>query len=403
MFDRPQLYNPKKRPSQREGLEPVVFIIGVMIAIGIVGFAAGYVTANASRDAARDEKFGVLYEAWSLVEDEFYYDKPGQDERVRGAIAGMLATLEDRYSLLIDPRAAAADTAIMSGESGGIGARIMVDNGKVVISEVILGKPAYEAGLLSGDVILDVDGTSVQGTSVSEAVKKVRGEIGTNVKLTVQRGAQTLDFTIKRDQINVYAQMLKGNVAYVSVGLFDSKTAAQVKSALTPLMNDNPRAIVLDLRGNPGGYLDQAVKLADLFLPEGIIVREKRTQGDPITFKSHDGDPFEEIPMVVLVDGNSASASEIVSGALKDRSRAVLFGQTTFGKGSVQSVHELSDKSQLRITSGAWYTPNDTPIKNVGLPVDRWVDLPLIFAPGTDPILDAAVNYLLNGDTATYF
>jgi carboxyl-terminal processing protease len=408
MFDRPKLEteNPKRRINTQGELTPLAFGLAVMIAIGIIGFAAGYVTATASRNSQRDQQFGALFEAWSLLNDEFYYDKPSQAEQVRGAIAGMVATLKDRYTLLIEPQAAAADSALMSGESGGIGARIMVDGGKVVISEVIIGKPAYVAGLLSGDVILSVDGVDVAGVTVSEAVQKVRGKIGTTVKLVVQRGTETRTFNITRDQINVYAQLLdypQGKIAYVSVGLFDGKTAAQVQAQLEPLMKDNPRALILDLRSNPGGYLDQAVKLADLFLPEGVVVREKRTHEEPLMFNSHTGDAFENLPMVVLVDGNSASASEIVSGALKDRKRAVLFGQTTFGKGSVQSIHILPDQSQLRITSGAWYTPNDTPIKEVGLPVDHWVDLPAVFAPGTDPILDAAADYLLNGDTATYF
>ncbi len=384
-----------------------VFVVMVVIAALIItaagSFLAGLAVANSATLAHSGAAWTPFYQAWDTVENEFYYTKPSEAERIRGAIQGMLSTLNDKYTLFFAPDAAAADTQVMQGESGGIGARITVDkDGQIVIAEALIGKPAAEAGLQSGDVIRKVDDFDLKGVSATDAVKRVRGPIGTTVKLSIQRGDQQLEFTITRQQINVYGKILPDRIGYVSLALFDSKAGDQVRDALQPLLDQHPRALIFDLRGNPGGYLDQAVKVADLFLPEGVVLTEKTTLGENKTFPSKTGDLAEGVKLIVLVDHGSASASEIVSGALKDRGRAILIGQTTYGKGSVQTVHELSDKSQLRVTSGAWYTPNDTPIKNVGLTPNVYVTVPDVFPAGTDPILDTAVQYILKGGLETF-
>jgi carboxyl-terminal processing protease len=393
MIDPPKFSN--SSPGAGPG-QPVLWlvVVGVLLIVGAGGFAAGFVTANAARLTERDATFGPFYEAWDYVNQEFYYNKPAVPDRVRGAIQGLLATLKDRYTLLMEPQAAASDAAIMNGENGGIGARVLVDaTGQLVISEVLFGKPAYQAGVRSGDVIISADGVDLRGSTSQAAIQKIRGEIGTTVELVVLRDNKPLTFKIMRDQINVYGRMLDNQIAYVSLSLFDNKASDQLQEMITTLLKEKPTTLIFDLRGNPGGYLDQAVKVADLFLKQGIVVREKTSAGENKTFNTQDGQVAEDIPLIVLVDRDSASAAEIVSGALKDRGRAVLIGQTTYGKGSVQSLHKLTDGSQLRVTSGAWYTPNDTPIQSVGLSVNRWVDVPEIFAPGTDPILDAAIRY----------
>ncbi len=387
---------------------PRIFMLLIVVAALLItaagGFGAGLAVANASNAAHTQGVWAPFWEAWNLVDSEFYYQKPPEAERIRGAIRGMLTTLDDRYTLYIAPDAAAADAQVMQGDSGGIGAKIMVNaQGEIVIAEAMIGKPAAEAGLQSGDIIRTVDEHDLTGVNAADAIRWVRGPINSQVKLTIQRGSQQLAFTLTRQQINVYGKMLNDQIAYVSLGLFDEKSTEQLTQAIKPLLAQNPRALIFDLRGNPGGYLDQAIRVADLFLTEGTVAREKATGGDDKTFSAKTGDLAEGIRLIVLVDKGSASAAEIVSGALKDRQRATLIGQTTYGKGSVQTVHQLSDKSQLRVTSGAWYTPNDTPIQHIGLTPTIIVNVPDIPAPGTDPILDAAVRYILRGYAGEVF
>ncbi len=400
----PPKFDPVPPRAVTIGTVPLlIFVLGAILVVGGVGFVAGLAAASASSEFQLRQKFGAFAEAWDIVDSEFYYPKPAPEERLRGAINGMIGTLNDRYTLLIEPQAAAADAAVMGGESGGIGAKVRTDEaGNTVIAEVLLGKPAFEAGLQSGDVLLSVNGQSVLGLDSTKVVQSIRGAIGTSVQLTVQRGADQKSFSIVRQQINVYGRMLPGKVGYVSLGLFDRKAADQITAAIQPLLDGGATALIFDLRGNPGGLLDQAVAVSDLFLKSGLIVQEKNTDGSKKEFNARDGQLAEAIPLVVLVDGGSASASEIVAGALKDRQRATLIGQTTYGKGSVQSLQILSDGSQLRVTSAAWYTPKDTPITGVGLAVNLWVTTPDVYAPGTDPILDAALGYLQGGLPPTF-
>jgi carboxyl-terminal processing protease len=405
------MFEPSPLSSQRHQSERtwwisyptlIGIVIGILVIVAALAFFAGYSVANAN-NADQRAQYGIFQEAWGYLEREFYYSPPPQEERIRGAVQGMVGTLGDRYTVLLDPPRAAADTAIMSGESGGIGAKVTTDDaGNVVIAEVGIGKPAEKAGILSGDIIIAVDGKSVRGQAGGDVVGKVRGPIGSKVRITVLRSDQELTFEIVRQQINVFYKLLDHNIGYVSLSIFDSKAADQVQEALETLKKQGATTLIFDLRSNPGGYLDQAVKVADLFLDEGLVAREKVKRGNSRTFRSKSGDVAETIPLYVLIDRNSASASEIVAGAFRDRNRAILIGQTSFGKGSIQSLHKLSDGSQLRITSGAWYTPNDLPIQDKGLPVNLWVTLPEIFPPGVDPVLNAAVKYILNGGPAAF-
>jgi carboxyl-terminal processing protease len=375
----------------------VILIALVVLTAG--SFAAGYMvaTAGVGRPSA-DMK--VFWEAWNLADAEFYYAKPDEKDRVYGAIQGMLATYKDPYTLFVPPDTAAANNQVMEGDTGGIGALVAVNkNGELVITEAMIGKPAALAGVQTGDVILAVDGQSVNGMTLSDAVKLIRGPIGTQVKLTLRRDgtAGPLVVSVKRDQINVYGKMLPGNIAYVSLSLFNKTAPTELQAEISRLLKDKPRALILDLRGNPGGYLEEAVRVADLFLSEGPVASERTSSGINQQYSARTGDIAEQIPLLVLVDQGSASAAEIVAGALQDRHRALLVGQNTYGKGSVQTLHMLSDGSQLRITHGAWYTPNNTPLQrdgeHIGLTPDIPVTLPDNPEPGVDPSLNAAVEY----------
>jgi carboxyl-terminal processing protease len=379
----------------------VVVLIGVMIATALGAFAAGYVAA---RPAAASSGKHVFDEAWQIIERQFYYPKPPESERTYAAINAVIATLKDPHTLLLQPVQAEREVRVMRGQVGGVGIVVAQDETTkaIIVGEARRGWPAEQAGVRAGDIIIAVDGVDVTGKELSEAANLIRGELDTEVTLTVRRdgAARPLDFKMKRGQINVYGTMLADDIAYLSMTIFNETAPADIEKFLKELLPQNPRALILDLRGNGGGFLNESLDIADMFLPKGLIATEKLFNGENKRFTAKDGGLAEQIPMVVLVDGGSASASEIVAGALQDRGRAVLIGQRTYGKGSVQTIHTLSDGSQLRVTSGAWYTPNEKPIqpgegKPGGLAPDVTVPLPDEPTPGVDPVLDAALEYIL--------
>ncbi len=380
----------------------LVFILIALALTAGSAFVLGYSTANANKDS----RLRVLEEAWALADRDFYYTKPPENERLYGAIRGMLTTFNDPHTLFLPPVLAAADAKFMQGATGGVGANVSTNkDNQLVITNVRIGWPAERAGVHSGDIVIAVDGKDIAGMALQDAVNLIRGPLDSQVKLTLKRPgvAEPLTLTMSRQQINVYGQMLADNIAYVSLSVFNETSPADLEKEIKRLLEQEPkpRALIFDLRGNGGGFLDQSVKIADLFLKEGPIASEKTSDGQVRKFAARSGDIAEEIPLVVLVDGGSASASEIVAGALQDRKRGVLIGMRTYGKGSVQVLHTLSDGSQLRITHGAWYTPNETPIErrdqtpeNAGLAPDVLVTVPDQPEPGTDPIRDAALDYI---------
>ncbi|MCC7205806.1 MAG: S41 family peptidase [Anaerolineae bacterium] len=385
-----------KRVALTGGL--LVLIVGALILTAVGAFAAGYYAARpVDQDALR-----VFDEVWALVERDFYYPLPEDKDRAYGAIQGMLATLNDPHTLFLPPVAAARDTAVMQGQMGGVGAVVSQNEaGEAFVVEVRRGWPAEQAGVRVGDVILKVNGEDVAGKTLDQTVALIRGLLGEEVTLTLRREgtAQPFDLSMERGQINVYGTMLEDGIAYLSMDLFNSTAPADVRAALERLLPENPRALVLDLRNNGGGFLDESLEIADLFLPDGPIATEKLTSGEQRQFVAHSGDIAERIPLVVLVNGRSASASEIVAGAIQDRGRGILVGQRTFGKGSVQVLHTLGDGSQLRVTQGAWYTPDQTPIERRGdepggLLPDIVVEIPTERTPGVDPELEAARDYI---------
>jgi carboxyl-terminal processing protease len=385
-----------KRMALTGGL--LIIIVGALVLTAVGAFAAGYLAAR----PANREDLGIFDEAWALVERDFYYPLPEGKDRAYGAIQGMLSTLDDPHTLFLPPVDAAQDNAVMQGQVGGVGAIVSQNEaGESVIVEVRRGWPAEQAGVKAGDVILKVNGADLAGKTLDEAVALIRGPMGESVTLTLRRegSPQPFDLSMERGQINVYGTMLDNGIAYISMNLFNSTIPQDVRAALDRLLPEGPRALILDLRGNAGGFLNESLEIADLFLGDGPIATEKLTTGETRQFDATSGDAAEAIPLVVLVDGRSASASEIVAGAIQDRERGILIGQRTFGKGSVQVLHTLSDGSQLRVTQGAWYTPNQTPIERRddqpgGLLPGIVVEIPADVAPGTDPVLDAALRYI---------
>jgi carboxyl-terminal processing protease len=349
-----------------------------------------------------EETFQLFWEVWAIVQRDYYGDLPSMQDVTYAAIRGMLNAVNDPFTSFVTPQEAAIRAEDDSGEYEGIGAYVDMDEaGKLVIVAPFEGSPAEAAGLQPEDRIVAVDGVSIVGLSLSEAISKVRGPAGSEAVLTVEReGVQPFDVTVTRDRFELKtseAEMLEDDIGYIRLREFSSQASTELTQDLEGLLAQNPRGIILDLRYNPGGWLDQALEISDLFLSDGVILTQRWQNGSEQVYRAEKGDIGEDIPLVVLVDRGSASASEIVAGALQDRGRAVLIGEKTFGKGVVQTVHTLSDGSQLIVTSAQWFTPNNQPIHGVGLTPDIEVPYPEDMAPDEDPQLERAIEYFLTG------
>jgi carboxyl-terminal processing protease len=354
-------------------------------------------------DAPLDKSFPTFWEAYQLLQQEYYGDDLATGKKLEyDAIRGMIYGLEDQFTSFVDPGAAKIMEENSTGSFSGIGAGVQLNKVRALqITKIYPNSPAEKAGLKVGDIITEVDGKSIVGGDINEQVSKVRGPEGSTATFTVVREGEDKPFKvdITRAKIAielVESRMLDGNVAYVSLSEFGSATTAkQLQDAIQSLLDENPKGLVFDLRGDPGGFLDQAIDVADLFLPEGVVLYERSKNGDEQVFRSDDRGIAQDIPLVVLVDGGSASASEIVAGAIQDRGRGKLIGEKTFGKGSVQQINRLEDGSQLRITIARWFTPNNRGIHGEGIEPD--ITVAHGDDPKLDPQLDRAVEYLLTG------
>jgi carboxyl-terminal processing protease len=348
----------------------------------------------------------LLQEVWSIVEDEFYGEIPDQRTRNYAAIRGMLGALEDENTTFIEPRSAAILGEDATGELEGIGAYVGLDeDGRVLIIRPFTDGPAALAGLIAGDRVLSVDDVSLAGRSLYEAIALIRGPAGTDVRLLIMRpgAADPFEAIVTRARVEIPTttiRMTDEGVGYVRLHTFNASASEALEASLSELLSEEPVGIVLDLRQNPGGWLDQAISVADLFLAEGVIVTERWSDGSEDVYKAHLGDLGEQVPLVVLVDAGSASASEIVGGALQDNGRAVLVGEVTYGKGSVQRPHTLSDGSELRVTIALWFTPEGRALHAQGLTPDvevPWPDTTSGTAEG--PQLDRAIELLLEQES----
>ena len=351
-----------------------------------------------------EETFQLFWEVWDLVQRNFYGELPDMQELTYAAIRGMLGTLGDDYTAFIEPSVAAVIAEDATGEFEGIGAFVGMDEeGKVEIVEPFEGGPAEQAGIRAGDRVLAVDGVSIAGATLYEAIGLIRGPEGTDVVLLIEREGtpDPFEITVTRARLEIAiseVEMREDGIGYIRLYDFSATASERMGEGLEELLSQDPQAIIFDLRGNPGGWLDQAVEVADLFLDDGAILIERWSDGRERPFEAQPGDMGEYVPLVVLVDGGSASAAEIVAGALQDRERAVLIGEPTFGKGSVQRPFTLSDGSELRVTAALWFTPNDRAIHGEGLAPDIEVPWPEEdVEPGEDPQLERAVEYILAG------
>jgi carboxyl-terminal processing protease len=351
----------------------------------------------------------TLYDVWEVIADQYDGTVPLTTDILDAAIAGSLETLDDEFTRYVPADIAERMRQDMTGAVEGIGAFVQEnDEGLFEIVRPIDGQPADLAGLKAGDIIIEVDGESMLGVSFDEVILLVRGPEGTLVNLKVQREGELepLEFDIVRTRFEVPVvefEMLPDEltggapIGYIRLTEFNLNADERLREGLTEILAQQPQGIVFDLRDNPGGFLDQSVAVADAFLPEGVALFERNIRGLDETFRTDDGDPAETIPMVVLVNAGSASASEIVAGAIQDRGRATLVGETTFGKGSVQQIYTLSDGSELRVTIARWYTPNNSTIDKEGITPDIEVETPEDLGGAEDGQLMRAIELLLTG------
>ncbi|MCI0399025.1 MAG: S41 family peptidase, partial [Chloroflexi bacterium] len=356
--------------------------------------------AAAATPEQAEEAFEPFWETWQLLHER-YFEQPLDDQQLaEGAIEGMLATLGDPNTRYLSPQAETAERQSFEGEIEGIGAEVTTDEtGAIIVVAPFEGSPAEAVGLLPGDILRAADGVELTGLDVGEAASIVRGPAGTTVHLTVQRGDELFELDVVRDIIrvpSVRGEMLEEGIAYLRLSRFANDTAEELHTILEELLAQEPKGLILDLRSNPGGGLGTAVDVADEFLTAGPILVERFGDGREELFEATDEGLAQEIPMVVLIDEGSASASEVLAGAIRDRERGILIGQLSFGKGTVQTWQELTNGGGVRITVARWLTPDGAWVHEQGLTPDFIVALP---EPGNeefnDTQLQAAVDYLL--------
>lgn len=347
--------------------------------------------------------FAPFWETWELVHRQ-YVDQPVDDLKLmRGAISGMLSALGDEHTTFMDPSQFKEANASLSGAYEGIGAYVDTTGEYLKVISPISQSPAEKAGIRAGDLIISIDGVSMKGVNPELARQKVLGPAGSTVVLTIVRTdvEEPLDITIVRAKItiaSVESKMLDNQIAYVKLNTFGETTTKELTTQLTDLLSKNPKGLILDLRNNGGGYLQTAVEVSSQFIKDGIVVSEKYGDGRPDdSAMALSGGLATDIPMVVLVNEGSASASEIVAGAIQDYNRGKLVGVTTYGKGSVQVWTPLSDnQGAVRITIAKWLTPKGRTIHQLGLTPDVEIEMTEEdYSSGRDPQLDEAVNTLI--------
>ncbi|MEX2053570.1 MAG: S41 family peptidase [Patescibacteria group bacterium] len=344
--------------------------------------------------------FSPLWEVLDQINADYLFRPVDGTKLLYGAISGLVKALGDPYTAFLNPDENAAFNESLEGTYEGIGAELGLREDQLIIVAPLDGSPAEGEGVRAGDKILEINGESTAGTSVTEAVTKIRGEAGTVVELTLQRGsAPSFKVSITRARITVKSVNFedKGNgIYYLEVTRFGETTNDEWDEAVAKVKN--PKGIVLDLRSNPGGYLSAAVYLASEFLNSGTVVLQEDADGSrsPLTVQSTAGDhAFAGVPVVVLIDEGSASASEILAAALAERADAQLVGQKSFGKGTVQDAVDLDDGSGLHLTIAKWLTPNGTWVHDKGLEPDFKVELTdEDINAGRDPQLDKALDLL---------
>lgn len=378
----------------------VIFLVGVGVGSGTVGFGKA-TNRSANKDLPADLDYASVEQLYDLLKSK-YDGQLDMGKLLDGAKTGLANATGDPYTEYFNKQQAEAFDSQLSGSFTGIGAELGEnDKGNLIIVSPIDGFPASKAGLRPQDIIVSIDGTTTNGMSIDEAVSKIRGPKDTTVTLRLLRNkSEDLSVTITRDNIKIASvkwELLDGKVGYIRINQFGDDTASLMHNAADDLNEKGATRILLDLRGNPGGLLSGAVDIASMWLPEGkTILQEKRGGVAVKTYKSEGGSlPFKDIPTAVLINTGSASASEIVAGALRDNNAATIYGEKSYGKGSVQELQKLPNGGELKITVARWFRPNGENIDKKGISPDHEVKLSEDdYKAQRDPQKDAALEFL---------
>ena len=362
-----------------------ITIFSVFVA-GIIIFGTGYYTGKNNSSISvdtlgiskNDVNMSSFWRVWKLVDEKSpSASEVSSEERVYSAIQGLASSLGDPYTVFFPPEENKAFSETISGEFGGIGMEVGIKDGLLTAVSALKNTPAYSAGIKSGDIIFKIDDVFTKDLSVDKAIKLIRGQKGTNVKITIIRKdyKDPIVFNIVRDTIvvPVVESDIKEGVNIISVYTFSENVENKFREALREFYLSGNKKLIIDLRGNPGGYLDSAIDMVSWFLPSGEVI-VKEDFGENKEQKKHLSKGYnifnDDYKIVILVDGGSASASEIFAGAMQDHKKAVLVGKKTFGKGSVQEVVPVTNNTSLKITIAKWLTPNGLSISNNGLTPD---------------------------------
>ncbi len=363
-------------------------------------YAVGRAQDNTSEPAGAEQAFQPFWQVYNLIQNE-YIDKVDTATLVDGATKGMVNALGDQFSSYMDPKTYKLVNSDLSGEFNGIGVIIHVDEttGQIVVAGLLDGAPAAAAGIQPGDIFATVNGTDVTGMNQADLAALVRGDEGTPVKITVRRGEQKLDFDITRAHItvpNVESKVLPDNVGYVKLNQFTATARADLDSALKSIDVNQRAGLILDLRDNPGGLLNSAIDIASAFIKTGPVVTEAYSSDNQHVYNATGAFADIQVPIAVLVNEGSASASELLAGAMQDRHVATIIGAQSFGKGTVQNWQDLVNGGGLRLTIAKWLTPDGRWIHKVGITPDIVVNWkPTTIDPNADdPQMDAAEHFL---------
>lgn len=391
-------------------------VIATLTVVFMAGFGTHWLTSRtatsapdmalaglAAPESESSAEFAVFWEAWHVLQRDFFGDQPAEQERTYGAIQGLVQSYSDPYTYFVEPQPRQREKENLSGEFGGIGAYVSTDDAGEIVLNPMAGRAAEKAGVLEGDILVAVDGTAITPEmSQDQVLDLVRGPIGEAVELQLRRGdsPDLLTVSVIRERIespSVEWRVLAETptAGYIAISQFTERTAGELDRAIEDLEEADISFLVLDLRHNGGGLLQSSIDVASRFLDDGVILYERKNDGSRETYRVSAAHRAPNWPVAVLVDGATASAAEIVAGALQDRGRAQLVGEKTYGKGSVQLIRDLSDGSSVHVTVARWQTPNGHEINGVGLVPD----VESLHEDSIDAPLAAAIR-LLTGNVA---
>lgn len=361
----------------------VAFITFIITSIGIYGYLTngGLIEATIGSSSNTTNEISKNLQNYKKLIDKYYLGEVDENKLEEGAIKGYIEGLDDPYTEYISKEDMQEYMEDTMGNFVGIGIYMVKDQdaNKVKVLATIKDSPAEKAGILAGDLIVSVDGVQYTADEMSTASSKIKGEIGSTVKIEILRNNETMNFEVKRENIKVNpveSKVLSNNIGYIGFSSFDEETSDEFKSKYEELQKHGIKSLIIDLRNNGGGIVDEALKIADYILDKDSVILYEVDKNQNEKVKKSEENPIINVPIIVLTNGNTASSSEILAGALKDLGKAKIVGTKTYGKGVIQQILKLQDGSGLKITTEKYLTPNKTEINKVGIEPDEKVELP---------------------------